>query len=54
MSPTSFEYFMARAADEEQLAATSAHRDVKALHERFAAEFRASAFIEAPDLTAPI
>ncbi len=53
MSLTSFEYFMARAAEEEQLAATSVHRDVKALHEGYAAEYRASAFIAAPDVTAP-
>lgn len=54
MSQTSFGYFMTRAAAEEQLAATSIHRGVKALHEGFAAEFRARAFIEALDVHAPI
>lgn len=37
------DYFLAQAATEDRLAATSNHRGVRARHERFAAEFRASA-----------
>lgn len=43
MEQDDFDYFQARAEEEDRLAASSHHPGVKARHEAFAAEFRARA-----------